>query len=223
MTAAARLVDAVRVFDAAGSPVRALDGVSLEVESHRFTVVTGPSGSGKSTLLHCLAGLDRLTSGRVFIGDAELGGLDDGALTRLRRERVGVIFQSFNLLAGFDVVDNLTLPSIVAGHRPDPAWFDHVVDTLGLRQRLRHVPAQLSGGQRQRVAAARALMTRPDLIVADEPTGSLDSQTGAELLDLLRTAVADLGQTVVMVTHDPAAAALADRALTLRDGRLVPA
>jgi putative ABC transport system ATP-binding protein len=218
---AARLDSAVRVYTAGEhAAVRALDGVTLALHAHRFTAVIGPSGSGKSTLLQCLAGLDRLTSGRAFIGDIELGALDDTRLTLLRRERVGMIFQSYNLVPGFDVAENIVLPLVIARRPRDHEWFEHIVTVLGLRERLRHQPAELSGGEQQRVAAGRALMTRPDLIIADEPTGNLDTRSGAELLDILRRAVGEMEQTVVMVTHDARAAALADRVVALVDGGL---
>ena len=201
--------------------VRALDGVSVEIPAGRFTAVMGPSGSGKSTLMHCLAGLDDLTSGQVFVGDLELGSLSDAALTKVRRERLGFVFQSFNLLPTLTAEENILLPLRLAGARPDPAWVDGVIDTVGLRDRLGHRPSELSGGQQQRVAVARALASRPEVVFADEPTGNLDSRSGAEVLGLLRESVDRFGQTVVMVTHDPAAAAWADHALFLADGRIV--
>jgi putative ABC transport system ATP-binding protein len=181
----------------------------------------GPSGSGKSTLMHCLAGLDSVTSGQVWVGDTELTGLNDRALTRLRRDKIGFMFQAFNLLPTLNAAENITLPMDIAGRKPDQEWLDRVIDTLGLRDRLKHRPAQLSGGQQQRVACARALASRPELIFADEPTGNLDSRAGAEVLRFLRDAVDELGQTVVMVTHDPGAAARADLVLFLADGRIV--
>jgi putative ABC transport system ATP-binding protein len=218
---AARLSGAVRVFDTGGEPIRALDGVDFAARRGVFTAIIGPSGSGKSTLLHCLAGLDRLTAGQAFIGEEALDDLDDRELTLLRRRRVGVIFQSFNLLAGFNVEDNITLPSTIARKAVDRAWFSEVIDRLGLGDRLRSWPSQLSGGQQQRVAAARALIGRPDLIVADEPTGNLDQRKAESLLEVLRQAVAELGQTVVMVTHDAAMAAVADRVEAIADGRMI--
>jgi putative ABC transport system ATP-binding protein len=181
----------------------------------------GPSGSGKSTLLHSLAGLDRLTSGTVLIGDTDLSTLDDRRLTRLRRDRVGFIFQAFNLVPTLTAAENITLPPRLAGRKPDAAWVRHVVETVGLQNRLQHRPAELSGGQQQRVAVARALASRPEIVFADEPTGNLDSRAGAELLSFMRTAVREFGQTIVMVTHDPVAAAYADRAVFLADGRIV--
>ncbi|WP_229403408.1 ABC transporter ATP-binding protein [Micromonospora okii] len=201
--------------------VVALDGVDVDFTAGRFTAIMGPSGSGKSTLLHCLAGLDRPSEGTVRIGDAELGRLDDKRLTLLRRDRVGFVFQKFNLLPALTAEENITLPLAIAGRRPDPGWLGQVVAAVGLADRLRHRPAELSGGQQQRVAVARALITKPWVIFADEPTGNLDSRSGAEVLRLLREAVDALGQTVVMVTHDPVAASHADRVVFLADGRLV--
>ena len=203
------------------SRVVALDGVDLDLAAARFTAVMGPSGSGKSTLLHCLAGLDRPSSGTVRIGEAELSRLDDRRLTRLRRDRIGFVFQRFNLLPTLTAEENVVLPLAIAGRRPDPAWLRQVAAAVGLADRLGHRPAELSGGQQQRVAVARALITRPWVVFADEPTGNLDSRAGAEVLRLLREAVDTLGRTVVMVTHDPAAAAYADRMVFLADGRLV--
>ncbi|MGC3863528.1 ABC transporter ATP-binding protein [Micromonospora chersina] len=210
-----------REYGAGLSRVVALDGVDLDLAAARFTAVMGPSGSGKSTLLHCLAGLDRPSAGTVRIGDADLARLDDRRLTRLRRDRIGFVFQKFNLLPTLTAEENIVLPLAIAGRRPDPAWLRQVVAAVGLTDRLGHRPAELSGGQQQRVAVARALVTRPWVIFADEPTGNLDSRSGAEVLRLLREAVDTLGQTVVMVTHDPKAAAHADRVVFLADGRLV--
>ena len=201
--------------------MRALDHVTVDLPAGRFTAVMGPSGSGKSTLMHCLAGLDSLTSGRVSIGDVELGSLSDAALTRLRRERLGFVFQSFNLLPTLTAEENVLLPLRLAGRRPDAAWVEQVIATVGLGDRLAHRPSELSGGQQQRVAVARALASRPDVVFADEPTGNLDSRSGAEVLRLLRESVDRFAQTVVMVTHDPTAAAWADQALFLADGRIV--
>ncbi|MEV4711424.1 ABC transporter ATP-binding protein [Micromonospora sp. NPDC049374] len=201
--------------------VVALDDLDVDFAAGRFTAIMGPSGSGKSTLMHCLAGLDRPTAGTVRVGDAELGRLDDRRLTLLRRDRIGFVFQKFNLLPALRAAENITLPLDIAGRRPDPAWLRQVVAAVGLTDRLRHRPAELSGGQQQRVAVARALITKPWVIFADEPTGNLDSRAGAEVLLLLREAVDTLGQTVVMVTHDPVAAAHADRVVFLADGRLV--
>ena len=210
----------MKVHGTGGTAVRALDGVTVDVPRGRFTAIMGASGSGKSTLLHCLAGLDTPTSGRVRIGDADLAGLSDTALSRLRRERIGFVFQSFNLLPTLTAEQNVLLPLELAGRRPDRARLAALAASLGLADRLGHRPAELSGGQQQRVAIARALLPGPDLLGADEPTGNLDSRTGAEVLELLRRSVRELGQTVVMVTHDPVAAAYADRVLLLADGRL---
>jgi putative ABC transport system ATP-binding protein len=198
-----------------------LDGVNLDLPAGQFTAIMGASGSGKSTLLHCLAGLDSLTSGRVMIGDTDLSLLDDRELTRLRRDRVGFVFQAFNLVPTLSASENITLPIDIAGRTPDRAWFDQVVKTLRLGDRLRHRPSELSGGQQQRVAAARAMVTRPDLIFADEPSGNLDSRSGHELLSFLRAAVDDHQQTIVLVTHDANAAAFSDRVVFLSDGRVI--
>ncbi|MEU5722056.1 ABC transporter ATP-binding protein [Micromonospora sp. NPDC047738] len=208
-------------YGSAQSRVVALDGVDLDLAAGRFTAVMGPSGSGKSTLMHCLAGLDRPSAGTVRIGDADLARLDDRRLTLLRRERIGFVFQKFNLLPTLTAEENIVLPLAIAGRRPDSAWLRQVVAAVGLADRLGHRPAELSGGQQQRVAVARALITRPWVLFADEPTGNLDSRSGAEVLRLLREAVDTLGQTVVMVTHDPVAAGYADRVVFLADGRVV--
>ena len=218
---AARVYDAVKVYGRGESEVRALDGVTVAFATGRFTAIMGPSGSGKSTLMHSVAGLDTLTSGTVFVGDTDISTLGDRALTRLRRDRIGFVFQSFNLVPTLTAAENIVLPIRLAGRRPDAAWTDHVVATVGLANRLKHRPAELSGGQQQRVAVARALASRPEIIFADEPTGNLDSRTGAEILSFMRTAVRELGQTIVMVTHDPVAASYADRAVFLADGRIV--
>ncbi|HEY7584071.1 MAG TPA: ABC transporter ATP-binding protein [Acidimicrobiia bacterium] len=218
---AARAIEVVKVYGEGSAAVRALDRISLEVERGRFTAIMGASGSGKSTLLHCLAGLDELTSGRVLIGDVDLATLDDNALTRLRRDRIGFVFQAFNLVPTLTAAENIVLPLSIAGRQPDRDWLDVVVSTLHLGDRLDHRPSQLSGGQQQRVAAARALITRPDLIFADEPSGNLDSRSGAQLLDFLRKAVDDFSQTIVLVTHDPSAAAQADRIVFLADGHVI--
>ncbi|NYF59518.1 ABC transporter ATP-binding protein [Micromonospora purpureochromogenes] len=201
--------------------VVALDGVDVDFAAGRFTAIMGPSGSGKSTLMHCLAGLDSPTAGTVRLGDTETARLDDKRLTLLRRDRIGFVFQKFNLLPALTAEENILLPLAIAGRRADPAWLGQVVAAVGLTDRLGHRPAELSGGQQQRVAVARALVTRPWVVFADEPTGNLDSRSGAEVLGLLRGAVDTLGQTVVMVTHDPVAAAYADRVVFLSDGRLV--
>jgi len=218
---ASRAVDAVKVYGTGATEVRALDGVSVEFEAGRFSAIMGPSGSGKSTLLHCLAGLDRLTSGHVFLGELDLGTLDDKRLTVLRRDHIGFVFQAFNLVPTLDAVENIELPARLAGRKPNGRWVDALVDALELRDRLGHRPTELSGGQQQRVAAARAISTRPEIVFADEPTGNLDSRSATELLQLTRVAVEQFGQTVVMVTHDPKAASYADRVVFLADGRLV--
>ena len=219
--AAARTVDAVKVYGRGATEVRALDGVTIDFERARLTAIMGPSGSGKSTLLHCLAGLDDLTSGKVFIGDTDLTTLSDKELTVLRRDRVGFVFQAFNLIPTLNARENITLPIALAGRRPDETWVATLVGALGIGDRIRHRPAELSGGQQQRVAAARAMATRPELIFADEPTGNLDSTSAAELLRLTRAAVDAFGQTVIMVTHDATAASYADRVVFLADGRIV--
>jgi putative ABC transport system ATP-binding protein len=220
---AARAADAVKIYGSGEAAVRALDGVTVEFGHGQYTAIMGPSGSGKSTLLHCMAGLDRLTSGHVFIGEAELGALNEKALTRLRRDKVGFVFQAYNLVPTLTALENITLPMDIAGRDPDQAWLDTVIDTIGIRDRLEHVPSQLSGGQQQRVAAGRALSSRPEIVFADEPTGNLDSKSGAELLEFLQRAVREFGQTIVMVTHDPVAAGYADRVVFLADGRIVDA
>ncbi|WP_034489644.1 ATP-binding cassette domain-containing protein [Actinomadura oligospora] len=217
----ARTERLTKVYGTGSTAVRALDEVSVTLPGGRFTAIMGPSGAGKSTLMHCVAGLDAPTSGRVFVGGVDLGALPDAKLTRMRRERVGFVFQAFNLLPTLTARDNILLPTTLAGTKPDGEWFDTVVRTLGLGERLGHRPSQLSGGQQQRVALARALITRPEIVFADEPTGNLDSRTGTEVLGLLRRSVDDLGQTVAMVTHDPAAAAHADSVVYLADGRIV--
>ncbi len=218
---AAMAFQATKVYGRNESEVRALDGVDVTFASSQFTAIMGPSGSGKSTLMHCVAGLDTLTSGQVFIGETDLGSLNDRQLTQLRRERVGFIFQAFNLVPTLTAIENITLPLTLAGRKPDRDWLESVVDTVGLGSRLRHRPSELSGGQQQRVAVARALASRPEIIFADEPTGNLDSHTGAEILSFMRRAVREMGQTIVMVTHDSVAASYADRALFLADGRIV--
>jgi putative ABC transport system ATP-binding protein len=218
---AAATIDAVKSYGTGEAEVRALDGVSVAFERGRFTAIMGPSGSGKSTLLHCLAGLDTLTSGDVLLADRSLNGLKDKELTLLRRDRMGFVFQAFNLLPTLTAEENITLPLALAGRPVDREWFGAVVAAVGLADRLGHTPAQLSGGQQQRVAAARALVTRPEIVFADEPTGALDSRSGADLLAFLRRAVDEFGQTIVMVTHDPIAASHADRVVFLADGRIV--
>lgn len=218
---AARAVGATKVYGSGPTAVRALDGVDAGFLRGEFTAIMGPSGSGKSTLLHCLAGLDSLTSGQVFLGDTDLGTLDDNDLTRLRRDRMGFVFQAFNLIPTLDARENIALPAAIAGRRPDADWFDEVVRVLELGDRLGHRPSELSGGQQQRVAVARALVGRPEIVFADEPSGNLDTRSGAQLLGFLRSAVDSFSQTVVMVTHDATAAAYADRVLFLSDGRVV--
>jgi putative ABC transport system ATP-binding protein len=218
---AARAVDAVKIYGKGDTAVRALDGIDVEFGKGEFSVIMGPSGSGKSTLMHCLAGLDTLTSGQILIGDTDLGTLDDKHLTKLRRDRVGFIFQAFNLVPTLTAEENIALPAALAGTKLDQSWVDLVVKTIGLQDRLKHRPNELSGGQQQRVAAARALATQPEIIFADEPTGNLDSRSSAEMLSFLRRSVREFGQTIVMVTHDPSAAAYADRVVFLADGRIV--
>jgi putative ABC transport system ATP-binding protein len=219
--AAATVTDLVKVYGTGDTAVRALDGITVQFGAGQFTAIMGPSGSGKSTLMHCAAGLDTATSGSVSIGDTPITGLPDKALTRLRRDRVGFVFQSYNLLPTLTAAQNIRLPLDLAGRAPDPDWYRRLLELLGLTDRLHHLPAELSGGQQQRVACARALLARPDVIFADEPTGNLDSRSGAAVLGILRTSVRDLGQSIVMVTHDPSAAAYADRVILLADGRLV--
>ena len=218
---AARVRNLTKTYGTGQALVRALDDVSLDLAAGEFTAVMGPSGSGKSTLMHCCAALDRADSGEILIGDQDLTKLGDKALTRLRRDAIGFVFQSFNLVPTLTAEENILLPMAIAGRKADPAWYDAVVETVGLRDRLRHRPNELSGGQQQRVAVARALASRPRIVFADEPTGNLDSRSGAEVLELLRRSVTDHGQTVVMVTHDPVAAAYTDRVVFLADGRIV--
>jgi putative ABC transport system ATP-binding protein len=217
---AAGAVDATKLYGIGDTQVRALDEVTIAFETARFTAIMGPSGSGKSTLLHCLAGLDNLTSGATYIGDTYLADLDDRALTELRRTKVGFVFQAFNLVPTLTANENIRLPMMLGGEDGDREWIDLVIDTVGLRDRLKHRPSELSGGQQQRVAVARALASRPQIIFADEPTGNLDSHTGAEILGFMRRAVSELGQTIVMVTHDPNAASYADRVVYVEDGRI---
>jgi putative ABC transport system ATP-binding protein len=218
---AARAVGATKRYGKGDAVVTALDAVTIEFRAHEFTAIMGPSGSGKSTLMHSLAGLDDLTSGSVYIGDTDLSKLDDRKLTQLRRDKVGFIFQAYNLIPTLTALENITLPMALAGRKPDQQWLDRVVDTVGLRSRLSHRPSELSGGQQQRVAVALALASRPEIIFGDEPTGNLDSRTGAEILSFMRWAVAELGQTIVMVTHDPVAASYAQRVVFLADGQIV--
>ncbi|MEZ5268973.1 MAG: ABC transporter ATP-binding protein [Microthrixaceae bacterium] len=218
---AAQVIDGYKIYGSADSEVRALDGITVGFEPSRFTAIMGPSGSGKSTLMQCAAGLDRLSQGQVFIGEVDISTLNEKQLTLLRRERIGFVFQQFNLLPTLTAGENITFPLDLAGRKVDQGWMDQVVTTVGLADRLTHKPSELSGGQQQRVAVARALVERPQIIFADEPTGNLDSQSSADILHFLRDAVDSFGQTVVMVTHDPVAATHADRVLFLSDGRLV--
>ena len=218
---AAHILNLTKTYGSGQGRVVALDDVTLDLHDAEFTAVMGPSGSGKSTLMHCAAGLDTADDGSVLIGDTDLTRLRDRELTRLRRDRIGFVFQSFNLVPTLSAEENIVLPLSIAGRRPDPEWARLVIDAVGLEARLSHRPGQLSGGQQQRVAVARALMSRPDIVFADEPTGNLDSRSGAEVLGLLRRSVSEFGQTVVMVTHDPVAAAVTDRVVFLADGRVV--
>jgi putative ABC transport system ATP-binding protein len=218
---AARAVDAFKIYGEGEAEVRALDGVSVEFESAHMTAIMGPSGSGKSTLLHCLAGLDRLTSGQIFLGDSELSAQSEKQLTLIRRDKIGFVFQAYNLVPTLNALENITLPMSLARNKPDPEWLETVVTTVRLKDRLNHRPSELSGGQQQRVAVARALLSRPEIVFADEPTGNLDSRSGAEILTFMREAVDDFGQTMVLVTHDPIAAGYADRVVFLADGKIV--
>ena len=218
---AARAIGATKIYGKGDGAVIALDRVDVDFAAGAFTAIMGPSGSGKSTLMHCLAGLDELTDGQVLIGDVDLTTLNDKHLTVLRRDKVGFIFQAYNLVPTLTALENITLPMDLAGREPDGAWLSQVVETIGLRDRLQHRPSELSGGQQQRVAVGRALAGRPEIIFADEPTGNLDSRSGAEILDFMGNAVRALGQTIVMVTHDPSAASYADRVVFLADGRIV--
>jgi putative ABC transport system ATP-binding protein len=220
-TVAARAVNASKIYGVGDTAVHALDNISVEFERQKYTAIMGPSGSGKSTLLHCLAGLDRLTSGQVFIGDIEISACSEKQLTLIRRDRIGFVFQSYNLIPTLDAEENINLPLALAGKKPDPEVFNTIVDTVHLRDRLSHKPTELSGGQQQRVAVARALVSQPEIIFADEPTGNLDSKASAEILGFMRKAVDDLGRTIVMVTHDPNAAAYSDRVVFLADGQIV--
>jgi putative ABC transport system ATP-binding protein len=218
---AARAIDLVKTYGKAEAAVHALAGIDIEFERGQFTAVMGPSGSGKSTLMHCMAGLDSPTSGRTFVGDEEIGLLDDSDLTRMRRDRIGFVFQSFNLVPTLTAGENITLPADLAGQKVDQAWFEYLVAQLGIGDRLTHRPTELSGGQQQRAACARALIGRPDLVFADEPTGNLDSNSSNEMLTFLRRSVTEFGQSIVMVTHDPRGAAFADRVVFLADGTVV--
>jgi len=218
---AARATALTKIYGEGGAQVNALDGISVDIMASEFTAVMGPSGSGKSTLMHCLAALDNPTSGDVVIGDVSLADLNDKALTELRRDSVGFVFQAFNLVPTLSAEENILLPLSIAGRSPDPDWYDTVIEAVGLRDRLKHRPNEMSGGQQQRVACARALVSRPQIVFADEPTGNLDSVASAEVLGFLRRSVTDFGQTIVMVTHDPIAAAYTDRVVFLADGRVV--
>ena len=218
---AARAVDAVKIYGKGDTAVHALDGVTVDFDAGGFTAIMGPSGSGKSTLLHAIAGLDDLTSGHVFIGDTNITRLGDRKLTELRRDRVGFIFQAFNLVPTLTAIENIKLPMSLAGRKPDKKWLKQVIETVGLGNRLKHRPSQLSGGQQQRVAVARALAAKPEIIFADEPTGNLDSRSGAEILSFMRQSVREFGETIVMVTHDAVAASYADRVIFLADGQIV--
>ena len=218
---AARAVGASKIYGSGDTAVHALDSIDVEFARHRYTAIMGPSGSGKSTLLHCLAGLDRLTSGEIYLGDTSITGASEKQLTLIRRDQIGFIFQSYNLIPTLTAEENITLPMALAGTKPDQARFDQIVDTVSLGDRLHHKPNELSGGQQQRVAVARALVSQPDIVFADEPTGNLDSKAGAEILGFMCRAVNDLGQTIVMVTHDPNAASYADRVVFLADGKIV--
>ena len=217
-TAAARAVDVTKVYGSGDTVVNALAGVSVEFRSGQYAAIMGPSGSGKSTLLHCLAGLDRVTSGHVFLGDDEISAMSEKQLTLVRRDKIGFVFQSYNLVPTLTGMENINLPLALAGRKADPEWLAQIIETVHLADRVEHRPNELSGGQQQRVAVARALVSKPDVIFADEPTGNLDSKSGAEILGFMRKAVTDLGQTIVMVTHDPVAAAYADRVVFLADG-----
>jgi putative ABC transport system ATP-binding protein len=220
-TAAAQAVDLRKTYGSGDSEVRALDGVTLELYAGQFTAVMGPSGSGKSTLMHCLAALDAPTAGEAVVDGVTLSSLKDTQLTTLRRERIGFVFQAFNLIPTLTARENILLPLSLAGRKPDQAWFDQVIDAVGLRDRLGHRPSELSGGQQQRVACARALVSQPKIVFADEPTGNLDSTSSGEILAFLRRSVDEFGQTVVMVTHDAVAASYCDRVVFLADGRVV--
>ncbi len=221
LAVAARVQDLTKTYGEGEAEVHALDGVTLDIYEGEFTAIMGPSGSGKSTLMHCCAALDAPTRGSVTVAGVELGGLKDKELTKLRRDRIGFVFQSFNLVPTLTAEENITLPLAIAGRKPDPDWYDTVIDTVALRDRLDHRPNALSGGQMQRVAVARALMSKPAIAFADEPTGNLDSRSGAEVLSLLKRSVHEFGQTIVMVTHDPVAAAYTDRVVFLADGKVV--
>jgi putative ABC transport system ATP-binding protein len=221
MPIAARSIDLVKTYGKGDTEVRALDGVSIDIAAGEFTAIMGPSGSGKSTFMHCMAALDAPSGGTVLVGDVDISQLKDKALTELRRDRVGFVFQAFNLVPTLTAEENILLPLTIAGRKPDTAWFERVIEAVGLASRLGHRPAEMSGGQQQRVACARALVSRPDIVFADEPTGNLDSTSGAEVLSFLRRSVDEFNQTIVMVTHDPVAASYTDRVVFLADGKVV--
>ena len=221
MTSAARVENGAKIYGEGDAAVNALDGVTADFEQGKFTAIMGPSGSGKSTLLHCLAGLDNLSEGAVYLGDIELGSLSDKELTLVRRERIGFVFQAFNLIPTLNARENILLPLSIAGESADEDWYQQVVSAVDLDDRLTHRPSELSGGQQQRVAAARALVSKPAIVFADEPSGNLDSKSGGELLDFMRKAVDEYGQTIVMVTHDAHSAAYSDRVIFLDDGKVV--
>ena len=218
---AARAEEVTKIYGTGDTAVRALNNITVDFVTARYTAIMGPSGSGKSTLLHCLAGLDRVTAGRVMLGDVDITAVSEKELTVVRRDKIGFVFQSYNLIPTLNASENITLPLSLAGKKPDKEWLDRVITTVGLADRLKHRPSELSGGQQQRVAVARALASRPQVIFADEPTGNLDSKASAEILEFMRQAVTDLGQTIVMVTHDPAAAGYSDRVVFLADGQIV--
>ena len=220
-TVAVRAEEVTKIYGVGEAAVRALNNISLEFAAGHYTAIMGPSGSGKSTLLHCLAGLDRVTAGRVVLGDIDITAVSEKELTLVRRDKIGFVFQSYNLIPTLNAIENITLPLALAGRKPDKEWLDRVINTVGLADRLNHRPSELSGGQQQRVAVARALASRPQVIFADEPTGNLDSKASAEILEFMRQAVDELGQTIVMVTHDPIAAGYADRVVFLADGQIV--
>jgi putative ABC transport system ATP-binding protein len=220
-TVAARAEEVTKIYGTGEAAVRALDNISVEFATGRYTAIMGPSGSGKSTLLHCLAGLDSVTAGRIMLGDIDISACSEKQLTVIRRDKIGFVFQSYNLIPTLNAIENITLPLALAGKKPERRWLNRVIATVGLADRLNHRPSELSGGQQQRVAVARALASRPEVIFADEPTGNLDSKASAEILEFMRKAVSDLGQTIVMVTHDPVAAGYSDRVVFLADGKIV--
>jgi len=220
-TVAARAEEVTKIYGSGEAAVRALNNITVEFATSHYTAIMGPSGSGKSTLLHCLAGLDTVTAGRIMLGEVDVSACSEKQLTVVRRDKIGFVFQSYNLIPTLNAIENITLPIALAGRKPDKQWLDQVIATVGLADRLNHRPSELSGGQQQRVAVARALASRPEVIFADEPTGNLDSKASAEILEFMRKAVTDLGQTIVMVTHDPVAAGYSDRVVFLADGKIV--